>query len=106
MGDTSRDRPGEREEGQTGLQRAVAEHDLHEDGQEEEDAEDRASWTAQTASRSGRERRWRDHGARSQWLVRWMTPTSDNPLSMSCTASAASRKPKTFSVTSIRLASR
>ena len=37
-------------------------------------------------------------------VVRWITPTSDNPLSTSCTASAASRKPNTFSVTSIRLA--
>src|SRR5215471_10357341 len=34
-----------------------------------------------------------------------MTPMSDSPLSASCTASAASRNPKTFSVTSIRLAS-
>jgi hypothetical protein len=41
-----------------------------------------------------------------QWLVRWITPTSDNPVRTSCTPRAASRKPNTFSVTSMRLASR
>jgi hypothetical protein len=41
-----------------------------------------------------------------QWLVRWITPTSDNPLSASCTARAASKKPNIFSVTSIRPGSR
>src|SRR5215470_4602507 len=42
----------------------------------------------------------------AQWpVVRWTTPTSDSPLSTSCTPSAASKKPNTFSVTSIRLGS-
>lgn len=43
---------------------------------------------------------------RVQWLARWMMPTLSRPSSMSWTASAASRTPKIFSVTSMRLSSR
>ena len=41
-----------------------------------------------------------------QWLAKWMMPTLSRPSSMSWTASAASRTPKIFSVTSMRLSSR
>ena len=42
-------------------------------------------------------------GARArQWPVRWIAPTDESPSRISCTASAARRKPNTFSATSRR----